>query len=624
MGNIFGDLAASLRDATETDWRRKARPEQLPPPGDWWSIWLLLAGRGFGKTRVLSESALEAVLSGYKRIAIVAATAGDCRDVVIEGESGILACAPKWNRPEYEPTKRRLTWPNGAIATAYSADEAERLRGPQHDFAICDELAAWRYPESWDMLMMGLRLGKNPRAVVATTPKPTRLVRDLVAREGKDVVITRGRTKDNEANLAPQFLKTIVARFQGTRLGRQELDGELLTDTPNALWSHENLDATRVDTAPTLQRVVIGLDPSGSGGENADECGLIVAGLGVDSELYVIADLSGRFSPTEWARRAIGAFHYYKADRIVAETNYGGAMVLSTISAIDPGVPVKAITSSRGKVLRAEPISAIWEQGRGHLVGSNFVELQDEMTSFTTDWDRSRGSPNRVDALVFSAAELISGAAPGGFFNESALLINGEPDVIPPCVQNLFGVLATSDRPGAAVAFMIFGTSPNDVTPRLHAIDWRICELDEAMSLEWLSSAYARVQELAREWKALNNGSPEIFVEKDDNFGEAAYAMCWMHMEQTGRAINLCQIERRRKQPIPSLDQRVESARATINCGAVKLARPAFEREEPFRASTGNHLLTQLRKFDPVARDQPVELVVGLCMGVGLWKGDGA
>lgn len=621
MGNVFSDLAASLRDATTSDWRAKARPEQLPPPGDW-AIWLLLAGRGFGKTRVLSESALEAVLSGYRRIAIVAATAGDCRDVVIEGESGILSCAPKWNRPEYEPTKRRLTWPNGAIATAYSADEAERLRGPQHDFAIVDELAAWRYPESWDMLMMGLRLGKNPRAIVATTPKPTKLIRDLVAREGKDVVITRGRTKDNEANLAPQFLKTIVARFQGTRLGRQELDGELLTDTPGALWNHENLDATRVDAAPTLQRIVVGVDPSGSAGENADECGIVISGLGVDSELYVLADLSGRMSPTEWARRAIGAFHYYKADRIVAETNYGGAMVLSTITAIDPGVPVKAITSSRGKVLRAEPISAIWEQGRGHLVGSNFAELQDEMTSFTTDWDRSRGSPNRVDALVFSAAELTSGAAPGGFFSEAALLINGEPDAVPPCVQNLFGVLATSDRAGTAVAFMIFGTSPNDMPPRLHAIDWRIVELDTALSIEWLSAAHARVQELAREWNALS-GPSEIFVEMDD-FGQAAFDLCWYHMETTGQAINLSKIERRRKAPIPTLDQRVEAYRAKINGGAVKLARPAFEREEAFRAATANHLLVQLRKFDPVARDQPVELIVGLCCGVGLWSGDGA
>jgi phage terminase large subunit-like protein len=621
MGNIFGDLAASLRDATASDWRAKARPEQLPPPGDW-AIWLLLAGRGFGKTRVLSESALEAVLNGYRRIAIVAATAGDCRDVVIEGESGILSCAPKWNRPEYEPTKRRLTWSNGAIATAYSADEAERLRGPQHDFAIVDELAAWRYPESWDMLMMGLRLGKNPRAIVATTPKPTKLIRDLVAREGKDVVITRGRTKDNEANLAPQFLKTIVARFQGTRLGRQELDGELLTDTPGALWNHENLDATRVDTAPTLQRIVVGIDPSGSAGENADECGIVVSGLGVDSELYVLADLSGRMSPTEWARRAIGAFHYYKADRIVAETNYGGAMVLSTITAIDPGVPVKAITSSRGKVLRAEPISAIWEQGHGHLVGSNFAELQDEMTSFTTDWDRSRGSPNRVDALVFSAAELTSGAAPGGFFSESALLCNGEPDVVPPCVQNLFGVLATSERPGAAVAFMIFGTSPSDVAPRLHLIDWALAEMDEALTVEWLGACYASLLEFAKEWRALS-GPLEIFVESDD-FGMAAFDLCWFHMETAGVAINLSKIERRRKQPIPSLDERVESCRAKINGCSVKLSKTAFEREAAFRSAAGNHLLVQLRKFDPAARDQPVELIVGLCMGVGLWSGDGA
>jgi phage terminase large subunit-like protein len=622
MGNIFGDLATSLRDASESDWRKKARPEQLPPPGDWWAIWLLMAGRGFGKTRTVVEWGLEQERMGFRRIALVAATAGDARDVLVEGESGILACAPKWNRPEYEPSKRRLTWKSGTIATMYSADEPERLRGPQHDAAICDELAAWRYPEAWDQLMFGLRLGRNPRCVVATTPKPTKLIRDLVAREGKDVVITRGRTKDNEANLAPQFLKTIVSRFQGTRLGRQELDGELLLDTPNALWSHENLDSTRVDEAPTMQRIVVGVDPSGSAGENADECGIVVCGLGMDSELYVLADLSGRMSPTEWARRAIDAYHYYRADRVVAEVNYGGAMVLATISSIDPSVPTRAVTSSRGKVLRAEPISAIFEQRRGHLVGSNFVELQDEMTSFTTDWDRSRGSPNRVDALVFSAAELTSGAAPGGFFSGSALLCDGEPDVVPPCVQNLFAVLATSPHANTSVGFMVFGTNPNDMPPRMHVIDWQISELDAALSVEWLGACHARLMEIATEWKALS-GPPEIHVEMDD-FGQAAFDLAWYHMETTSQAINLAQIQRRHKSPIPTLDQRVESSRAKVNGGSVKLARPAFEREEAFRSSSGNHLLMQLRKFDPAARDAPVELVTALCMGVGLWNGDGA
>jgi predicted phage terminase large subunit-like protein len=397
----------------------------------------------------------------------------------------------------------------------------------------------------------------------------------------------------------------------------------LLLDTPGALWSAENLEETRVENAPhDLVRVVVAIDPSGSGGEGADEAGIIVAGLGADSNCYVLADLSGRMSPTEWARKAIDAYRVFKADRIIAETNFGAAMVLSTIAAVDPGVPTKAIVSSRGKVLRAEPISTTFEQGRAHLVG-NFPELEDQLTSFTSDYDRTRdGSPDRLDAMVFALAELTSGAAPGGYFNETALLVNGEPDVVPACCQTMFGVLATSDRAGTAVAFSIFATSPNDMTPRLHLIDWRLAEMDEALTVEWLGACYDRMLELAKAWRVLSDPL-EIFVEMDD-FGQAAFDLCWFHMETTGQAINLSKIERRRKQPIPSLQERVEASRAKINGASVKLARPAFEREEAFRSSTGNHLLMQLRKFAPEARDQPVELIVGLCMGVGLWGGDGA
>src|ERR1700745_1569694 len=226
--NVFGDLLAE--ELTE-GWAAKARPNQLPPPGDDWFIWLLLAGRGFGKTRVLSEFVVEHVNGGIaKRVALVAATAVDARDVIVEGNSGILACAPAWSRPTYEPSKRRLTWPSGAIATLYSADEPERLRGPQHDLAAVDELGSWRRPEAWDNLMFGLRLGERPRCAVATTPRPTRLIRDLVAREGGDVAVTRGSTYENRANLAPDFVDRIIRKYEGTRLGRQELQGELLLD----------------------------------------------------------------------------------------------------------------------------------------------------------------------------------------------------------------------------------------------------------------------------------------------------------------------------------------------------------------------------------------------------------
>src|SRR4051794_28143849 len=271
-------LAAALADALESSWPAKARPSQLAPLGNW-LIWLLLAGRGFGKTRALAEWVSGAAQSGTaSRIALVGPTASDVRDVLVEGESGILAISPASVRPLYEPSRRRLTWPNGAIATTYSADEPERLRGPQHDLAACDELAAWRYPEAWDMLMFGLRLGQSPRVAVATTPRPTKLIRDLVAREGRDVAITRGRTSENAANLAPAFLEQVVGRYAGTRLGRQELDAEILDDVPGALWSRDRIERDRRGTAPALARIVVAIDPAVTSGENSDETGIIVAG----------------------------------------------------------------------------------------------------------------------------------------------------------------------------------------------------------------------------------------------------------------------------------------------------------------------------------------------------------
>ena len=615
----------ALAEGLKADWRAIARPSQLPPPGNWF-IWLLMAGRGFGKTRVLSQWVLEQVDAGMKRIAVVGATAGDCRDILVEGESGILACAPRNNMPEYEPSKRRLSWKNGAIATMFSADEPDRLRGPNHDAAIVDELAAWRYPEAWEMLLFTLRKGKNPRVVIATTPKPTKLIKELVAREGKkgpdgnvEVVITRGGTRENEKNLAPQFLRTIVKQFEGRRLGRQELEGELLLDTPGALWNVDLLESTRVPVVPPLQRIVVAVDPSGSGGENADEAGIIVAGLGRDSEGYVLADYSGRMEPVDWARKAVSAYHAFKADRIVAEINFGGNTVIATIAAIDPSIPVKAITSSRGKVLRAEPISAFFEQRRAHLVGS-YPVLEDQMTSFTADYDRARdGSPDRVDAMVFALSELMSSAAPGSYFNNAALLIEGEPDEVPACTQEVFGVLSTTQRTGSAVGLVILARSPNDVPPRLHIIDWMIAELDQALTVEWLAAAYSRVKKLAIEWNALS-GPAQIMVEADE-FGLAAFDICEWHYAATNSAINLCKIERRRGVPIPTLGALAESNRAKINSGAVKMARPAFERQEPFRATNTNHFTTQLLTFRPEAPEQPAELMAALCTGVGLWEG---
>src|ERR1700757_2320370 len=301
--SMADSFAAQLVDALENSWPALARPNQLPPPGNWWQVWLLLAGRGFGKTRTLAEWACSQAASGQaSRIAIVAATAADARDVLVEGESGILAVAPPWCRPVYEPSKRRLTWPNGAIATTFSAEEPERLRGPQHDAAVCDELGAWSRPETWDMLQFGLRLGRKPRCLVATTPRPTRLIRELLAREGRDVVVTRGSTYENRANLAPGFFDQVIRKYEGTRLGRQELNAELLEDTPGALWSHAIIDAARISAAPSLHRIVVAIDPAVTSGEDADETGIVVVGKDANGHGYVLADASGRHQPVEWAK----------------------------------------------------------------------------------------------------------------------------------------------------------------------------------------------------------------------------------------------------------------------------------------------------------------------------------
>ena len=304
---MVNSFAALLGDALENSWLALARPNQLPPSSTWWQIWLLLAGRGFGKTRTLAEWVCDQVACGQaRRIALVAATAADARDVLVEGESGILAVAPPWCRPVYEPSKRRLTWPNGAIATTFSAEEPERLRGPQHDAAVCDELGSWSRPETWDMLQFGLRLGRNPRCLVATTPRPTKLIRELLAREGHDVVVTRGSTYENRANLAPGFFDQVIRKYEGTRLGRQELLAEVLEDTPGALWNRDALDQCRREHAPELRRIVVAIDPAATSGEDADETGIIVAGKDGGGHGYVLADLSGRYSPADWAKTASG------------------------------------------------------------------------------------------------------------------------------------------------------------------------------------------------------------------------------------------------------------------------------------------------------------------------------
>jgi len=404
------NLAHRLSAALEQDWHTKARPQQLPPVGSW-GIWLQQGGRGSGKTWSGSHWVGEQAASPTARIALVGATAADVRDTMIEGVSGILTTSPEWNRPEYQPSRRLLQWPNGAQALSFSADEPERLRGPNFSSAWCDELCAWRYPQAaWDNLMLALRIGKNPQCTVTTTPKPTKLLRELIAREGQDVVISRCSTFDNAANLAPTFLSAIVSRYEHTRLGRQELYAELLEDVPGALWQRDWIEETRVDCAPDPQRIVIGVDPATSTSEGSDLTGIVVAALGKDGHAYVLDDLSGKYQPHEWAAKAIAAYHQHNADRIIAEVNQGGAMVESTIRVIDPKVPFKGVHASRGKVTRAEPVAALYEQKRIHHVGS-FSELEDQLCSFTSDFDRSRAgySPDRLDALCWALTELMLG-----------------------------------------------------------------------------------------------------------------------------------------------------------------------------------------------------------------------
>jgi phage terminase large subunit-like protein len=346
---------------------------------------------------------------------LVAPTAADARDVMVEGESGILAISPPWCRPEYEPSKRRVTWPNGAIATTYSADEPDRLRGPQHDLAWCDEIAVWRYPDAWDMLQLGLRLGSNPRTLATTTPRPVKLVRDLISSPLTAVI--RGATFDNKANLPTAFLQQITAKYRGTRLGRQELLAEILDDVPGALWTLAGLDATRLETRPAeLSHIVVGIDPSGGKEDGNDEQGIIGGGVDEQGDFYVLADRSCKLSPDGWARRAIELYLELQADAIVYEKNFGGDMVEHTLTTVADSMGVRdrvvlrAVTASRGKRVRAEPIAALWEQKRGHIVGS-LPELEDEMRS--TDWnDRS---PNRADAMVWVGTQLVLGEKPPSY-----------------------------------------------------------------------------------------------------------------------------------------------------------------------------------------------------------------
>jgi phage terminase large subunit-like protein len=397
---ILSSFSDAEAEALLYDWPLWARDKQLPPDGDW-AYWLILAGRGFGKTRTGAETVRAWVESGtYRRVHLIAPTAADARDVMVEGESGLLAIAPNWNRPDYEPSKRRVTWKNGATATVFSAEEPDRLRGPQCEAMWCDEPASWRYPETWDSAVMGMRLGSRPRAVVTGTPKPVKLIKDLM--NNPQCAVTRGSTYENLNNLAPTFKAQILSRYEGTRVGRQELHAEILEDAEGALWRRDELEAHRVTQHPALTRIVVAVDPAISSNSESNETGIIVAGLGVDGQGYVLDDVTIKASPDGWARQAVSAYHRFSADRIIAESNQGGEMVEHTIRTVEPSVPVKLVHASRGKQTRAEPVAALYEQGKAHHVGM-FAELEDQLCS----WTPGDTSPDRLDALVWGLTELM-------------------------------------------------------------------------------------------------------------------------------------------------------------------------------------------------------------------------
>lgn len=351
----------------------------------------------------------------HSRIALVAETAADARDVIVEGESGILSVHPPAFRPLYEPSKRRLTWPNGAIGICYNAVEPDQLRGPQQSLALCDELAKWSYPqETWDMLQFGMRLGNRPQTIIATTPRPIPLLKRIMAQPG--TVVTKGSTFENRSNLAAPFLDQIALRYQGTRLGRQELNAEILDDITGALWTRLMIDmACAHRPVPEMKRVVVSVDPSGvsSDEDSGDYIGIVVCGLGADNRGYVLADWSVKASPNDWGLRAVAAYHAFKADSLIAETNYGGAMVESVIRTIDRNIPYREVKASRGtggKGKRAEPVAALYEQGRITHIKS-FPELEDQMCLLTRDDYFGEGSPDRCDSLVWAITDLMLGDA---------------------------------------------------------------------------------------------------------------------------------------------------------------------------------------------------------------------
>jgi phage terminase large subunit-like protein len=391
-------------------WLYWARPnQQLPPEGQAFRNWLVLGGRGAGKTRAGAEWVKALALGIYapvirrcERIAIIAPTYDEARMVMIEGQSGLLSVHHEKERPVYKPSTRTVTWKNGTVAQVFSADEPDSLRGPQFDAVWCDELAKWKHAETaWMNVQMALRLGEVPQAIITTTPRPTKVIRELI--NDAATVVTRSRTIENAHNLAPSFFGDVMARYGGTMLGRQELDGEVIADDPDALWRREMIELYRLKTEPAMKRIVVAVDPPATSTAKSNACGIVCVGLGTDGRCYVLEDASvKRMRPLQWAERVVKVAQRWNADRVVAEVNQGGEMVRELLKQVDATLPIKTVHATRGKQARAEPVAALYEQGRVSHVGG-FAALEDEMCAVIGEG----ASPDRLDALVWAVTELM-------------------------------------------------------------------------------------------------------------------------------------------------------------------------------------------------------------------------
>jgi phage terminase large subunit-like protein len=405
---LLKELPERDHERIARDWAIKARDDQKPPRGDWLT-WLMLGGRGAGKTRAGAEWVRGIAEGNYPPaagpIALVGETYADVREVMIEGVSGLLSLAARNERPVWLPSRRRLEWRNGVFALAFSSEDPEALRGPQFAAAWADELAKWKHAEeTFDMLQFALRLGPRPRQVVTTTPRPTRLLKRIIAAEG--TVMSHATTRANVRNLSPSFLTHVVGRYLGTRLGRQELDGELIEDRADGLWTREDIETARIEKAPAMERIVVAVDPPAS--ERSGTCGIVAAGIAGDTG-YVLADATVRaVKPTGWAAAAVALYRRLEADALVAEVNQGGDMVAAVLREVDSAVPVTMVRARRGKWLRAEPVAALYAQGRVRHAGT-YADLEDEMCDFGPDGLSSGRSPDRLDALVWALTALMLG-----------------------------------------------------------------------------------------------------------------------------------------------------------------------------------------------------------------------